>query len=118
MGILELSLEPFDFELKADLERSIEETTASLVKDIAGSVPFDLQQAVGSSSSAKGSPPAKRTGFLQRSIKGYVVSPTAIEIEMADYAQYLDPYLGGSLDRPFIEESLERTLAKSLGDFG
>lgn len=113
----DIKLTPDLSEVKSDLERSLEDATKRIFRELATDAPLEMQSLIGSPPpSAKGSPPARRSGNLQRSLRGTLTSPQSAEIEMADYAQYLDPVFDGYLERPFIEISIARTLKKTLVD--
>lgn len=102
--------------VQADLTRTIEDATARIVRSIAEDAPEEmrLEMSVTGGRSSRGEAPHRQTGYLARSLRGTVTSPTQAEIEMADYAQYLDPLFGGNLDRPFAEAGITRAIAKSI----
>ncbi|MBS3915593.1 MAG: hypothetical protein KG003_13950 [Bacteroidetes bacterium] len=98
-------------EFRKDLHRSIEQVTAQLVKDFADEVPEQLRALIDDPPPSRtGSPPAKRSGTLQRTLRAYVVGPTAAEIEFENYVAHLDPIFEGEHDRPFIERGIAKTL--------
>lgn len=111
-------IEPSISVIMADANRQIEDVTAQIVRQIAEDAPDEMRglTSITGGKSQRGEAPHRQSGFLARSLKGNVVSPTEAEIEMAGYAEYLDPIFGGRLDRPFVLEGVERALAKSLGD--
>lgn len=114
----QIEIDPTVAFVMRDAERTIEDVTAQIVRQIATDAPDEMRALmnVTGGKSARGEAPHRQSGFLARSLSGRVVSPAEAEIEMAGYAEYLDPIFGGKLDRPFIEEGVARTLAKSLSD--
>lgn len=132
--LFDLEVEPDLPEIAAELNRSLEDVTAQIIRVIATDAPGEMQELMALSSpsgnpakggghhSAVGEPPAIVTRNLFRSLQGRAISPTEAEIEMAASAFYLDPLFegqgkgGGYLDRPFIEKGIIRAIAKSLAD--
>ncbi len=102
--------------VQADLTRTIEDATAQIVRSISENAPEEMraEMSITGGRSQRGEAPHRQTGYLARSLRGTVTSPTSAEIEMADYAEYLDPLFGGNLDRPFAEIGITRAIAKSL----
>ncbi|MDQ3747971.1 MAG: hypothetical protein M3367_02985 [Acidobacteriota bacterium] len=97
----------FERELKTD----VESLSREIIKDVAQLAPLKMRESFGGNPpSPRGGPPAIDTGYLSNSLQGTVINATTGHIEMAHYAQYLDPFLGGHLDRPFIERAIAKTL--------
>ena len=109
-----------------DVARSLNEAVKPLKREVmqflADEAP-DAMQAVmmesspagnpargGGKHSAYGQPPAIITRTLLTSLRGRVIDENTVEIEMAHYAQYLDPAFGGRLNRPFIQPGIIRAL--------
>lgn len=116
------------------LEKDIEETTKELMQDLAKFLPTEARAVIDESSaggklysrssgtgfkrshraSAKGQAPAKDSFELYNSFKAQMDGDLSATFEMAGHAAFLDPLFGGNLNRPFISESVERTLQKTL----
>ena len=96
------------------ISRSLEEVTAQILRDIEKEAPEQFQQVLDSPPpSEEGNAPAKRTGNLIRSLQARVISPTEAELEMAYYAQHLDPFFDEpNYERPFIQRGMAQTLAQ------
>lgn len=111
-------------EIDAVLEKEMESETSDVIRKLADYAPEEMQKAMmlsvpsgagykGGRRSAKGQPPAIATGNLLTSVHGAVLSNDTAEIEMAYYAEFLDPFFDkGYLDRPFIEDSITKSLER------
>lgn len=99
-----------------DLTRTIEQATAEIIRQIADDAPAETAALMPTAAgrSKKGAPPNRQSGNLARTLRATVIAPTTAEIEMAGYAEYLDPFFGGNLDRPFIETGIDRAIAKNI----
>ena len=105
------NLVSFERELKTDIER---EATA-IVREIVELAPQEMRDLMSDSPpSARGNPPANRSGDLSRSFQGTMTSAASGQIAMIYYAGYLDPFLGGHLDRPLVEEGVDRAVVKVM----
>lgn len=102
--------------LGASLEADIGRIQSEYLGDFVMLAPGKLQAKLGSPPpSSKGGHPARRTGTLLGSQQGRMVGKTMGELSMVYYAQFLDPFIGGNLNRPFIEEALDETFDE-IGD--
>jgi len=98
------NLVAFERELKTDLTRAADD----LVKEVVELAPGEMSGLMGNDPpSAFGEPPAKRTGFLAANIKG-----AGDTITLPFYAEYLDPFFGGKLNRPFVSRGIDEALVK------
>lgn len=96
------------------LSRSIEEVTTQILRDIEKEAPEQFRQVLDNPPPSKeGDAPAKRSGNLIRTLKVTVINPLEAELEMAYYAQHLDPFFDEpNYDRPFIQRGMAKTLAQ------
>lgn len=96
-----------------DWTRTIEDVTAQIMKSFVEDAPMQFAQILDNPPpSSKGSPPAKRSGALIRSLKARVTAPDEAELEMINYATNLDAIFGEkNYDRPFVRRGIARTLA-------
>lgn len=102
-----------------ELERDLQQIETALVKEISESAPEEMRNLMVSANpdgktSSIGNPPAKKSGKLFDSLQGKVLSADSASVEMAGHAVYLDPFLGGKLNRPFIIEGIDRAITKTL----
>lgn len=116
---LEINIE--DADVLREVQRSIEEVTGKLIKQVAEGFPEETRALMPEGGvSGKGESPHQQSKKLARSLKATPVLPNALEIEVAEHGFYLDPLFkedgGGQLNRPFIERGIDRSLAKSLSE--
>jgi len=105
------NLASFERELKTDIERE----GAAVLREIVELAPAEMRDLMGNNPpSARGNPPANRSGDLSRSFTGTMTSAATGQIAMIYYAGYLDPFLGGHLDRPLVEEGVDRAVVKVM----
>lgn len=97
---------------KPDLNRTIEEVTAQLLRDFKKEAPGQFTEILDNPPPSKeGGPPAKRTGNLIRTLKVNVINPTDAEIIFPFYVQHLEPFFEEpNHDRPFVQRAIARTL--------
>lgn len=103
----------FERGLKSDLEK----VSKDIVREVTELAPAEMRDLMGNNPpSLYGSPPVRRTGNLNRSLRGEMIGNSMGQISMAGYAEYLDPFLGGKLNRPFIASGIDKALVKIAGD--
>ncbi len=103
------SLVRFESGLKADVEK----VSGELVREITELAPVEMRSLMGSNPpSARGQAPARRTGTLANSLQGQMIGQQTGQISMVHYAKYLDPFLSGHLERPFISRGIDAALVK------
>ena len=113
-----IELEPSPAILGDALEADIGKLASEYLGDFVKLAPGKIQAKLGSPPpSSKGGHPARRTGTLLGSQTGRMVGKTEGELSMVHYAGFLDPFLGGNLNRPFIEEALDETFDEIGDDF-
>lgn len=131
---LEINLTPAIENLEKDLRRDVEDLSESVVKRTVRQMPVEMRRSMADSppagrqyaersgagfqrfhtASAKGNPPRNRTFALSNSFEGKMTGKAIGEVAMLDYARYLDPFLGGGLNRPFIEQAAADALEKAV----
>ena len=109
----EIEIDPNAQSVVRDLEKSVEEISAEIMKEIAGGAPDAMRSLMQSGGvSKKGEPPRRQSGELADTIEAQVIGSSSVEISFANHAQYLDPVFGGYLNRPFIERGIDQVLEK------
>lgn len=118
--------------LKAELR--LEDATRSIMREIPKYLPTAAREVIDESApagktypksigegfrsfikrSAKGQAPAKDSFELYNSFRAKLSGDLEVTFEMASHAQWLDPVFGGYLDRPFLEESLDRSIIRAM----
>lgn len=111
-----IEFDPSPAILGEKLEADIGKIQSEYLGDFVKLAPGKLQAKLGAPPpSQRGGHPARRTGTLLGSQQGRMVGKNAGELSMVHYAGFLDPFLGGNLNRPFIEDALDETFDE-LGD--
>ena len=95
----------------AELRKDVNAVSEVLVRELTELAPVEMKGLFGSSPSPKGSPPGVKSGNLSRSLTG-IANGLSGEISMAFYAEYLDSFFGGNLERDFVEKGIDRTLVR------
>jgi hypothetical protein len=127
---MEFLIEITPDDLPGLLEKDIEATTKELMQDLAKFLPTEARAVIDESSaggklyprssrtgfkrfhqaSAKGQAPAKDSFELYNSFKATMGGDLSVTFEMAGHAAFLDPLIGGSFNRPFIEPAFIKVL--------
>ncbi len=102
---LEIDIAPDN--LESLLKSDIAAVGAEIVKELAELAPVEMRDLMGTSPSARGNPPGVKSGSLSRSLKGL-----NDEISMVYYAEFLDSFLGGNLERDFVLQGIDNALVK------
>ncbi len=97
--------------LKADAQK----VAGEIVREITEFAPDEMRDLMSlKSPSDKGTPPGIRTRNLYNSFQGSMTDSDTGQIQMAYYAEFLDPFFGGNLDRPFVLEGVDRAIVKTV----
>lgn len=116
---IEIELDPTIADIVRDLKQDVSEIEKQIVKTVAELAPAEMRNLMleanpDGKTSKIGKLPAIRSGQLADSLQGKVLSEDSATIEMAGHAVYLDPFLGGKLNRPFVIEGIDRAVVKTL----
>jgi hypothetical protein len=111
-----------------ELKAATDDETRGAMKDLAIDAPEEMRALMDTANrsgrtakrstgtafqrSAAGEVPAKDSFDLYDSMHGELTGKTELTLYFAGHAEVLDPFLGGYLDRPFIEKGLENAVRK------
>ena len=98
-------------DIKAALRKDVRAASDVLIRELTDLAPIEMRALFGPSPSPKGSPPGIKTGNLSRSLVG-TANGLSGEIRMAFYAEYLDSFFGGGLERDFVEKGIDNALVR------
>ena len=131
--MFDIHIEPNSKEFINDLIDEVDDYKDSFLKFLSKHAPNEMRNLMNQSSptgklyaradgsgftrshhaSAKGQTPAKDNLELYNSLSGSF-SGGAAEVEMAEHAKNLDPFFGGYLNRPFIDEAIDTSINKGM----
>ncbi|MCY7376305.1 MAG: hypothetical protein LH472_10090 [Pyrinomonadaceae bacterium] len=108
-----IEIDPTIAAFERGLTADIEKLSTEIVREVVELAPVEMRDLMGNNPpSARGSAPARRTGNLANSLQGRLTGTNAGEIDLIYYSEFLDPFLGGKLDRPFALTGIDNAIVK------